>query len=111
MARQLAVVYELTNRTQEKLFADWEPVFGAQSGAGFRLNFWKWFDESRYPGALSSVLEKLSSWVSEDALGTAVILRRNEKQTLCKTLGANKVHYRRCARLQVGNEKVKKEQV
>ena len=38
-----AVVYELTKRTQEKLFADWAQLykafFGAQSGAGIRLNF------------------------------------------------------------------------
>ena len=39
-----------------------QSIFGAQSGAGFRLNFWKEFDESRYPGALfSPVLGKLSS--------------------------------------------------
>ena len=54
--------------------------FCAQSGAGIRLNFWKWFGKSRYPGALSPVLENFRRaysldptdcpWVSdsEDAL-------------------------------------------
>ena len=51
--------------------------FSAQSGDGIRLNFWKWFGESRYPGALSPVLENFRPafsldptdcpWVSEDA--------------------------------------------
>ena len=31
-------------------------IFCAQAGAGIRLNFWKNFGESRYPGALSPVL-------------------------------------------------------
>ena len=34
-----------------------QSIFCAQSGAGIRLNFWKWSGESRYPGALSPVLE------------------------------------------------------
>ena len=54
-----------------------QSIFCAQSGAGIRLNFWKWFGESRYPGALSPVLENFRRafspdptdcpWVSEDA--------------------------------------------
>ena len=31
--------------------------FCDQSGAGIRLTVWKWYDESRYPGALPPVLE------------------------------------------------------
>ena len=27
-----------------------QSIFCAQSGAGFRLNVWKWLGESRYPG-------------------------------------------------------------
>ena len=34
-----------------------QSIFCAQSGAGIRLNFWKWSGESRYPGALSPVLK------------------------------------------------------
>ena len=34
-----------------------QSIFCAQSGAGIRLNFWKWSVESRYPGALSPVIE------------------------------------------------------
>ena len=55
--------------------------FCAQSGAGIRLNFWKWFVKSRYPGALSPVLENFRRafspgptdrpWVSEDAITQA----------------------------------------
>ena len=51
-------------------------IFCAQSGASIRLNFWKWSGESRYPGALSPVLENFRlafspdptdcPWVSED---------------------------------------------
>ena len=51
-------------------------IFCAQSGAGIRLNFWKQFGESRYPGDLSPVLETFRPafspdpthcpWVSED---------------------------------------------
>ena len=53
-----------------------QSIFCAQSGAGIRLNFWKLFGESRYPGALSPVLENFrpafspdptdSPWVSQD---------------------------------------------
>ena len=53
-----------------------QSIFCAQSGAGIRLNFWKYLGESQYPGALSSVLENFrrtlspyttdSPWVSED---------------------------------------------
>ena len=55
-----------------------QSIFCAQSGAGIRLNFWKWFGESRYPGALSPVLENFRRafspdptdcpWVSEDEI-------------------------------------------
>ena len=34
-----------------------QSIFCAQSEAGIRLNFWKWSGESRYPGALSSVMK------------------------------------------------------
>ena len=53
-----------------------QSTFCAQSGAGIGLNFWKQFGESRYPGALSPVLENFRRalspdptdcpWVSED---------------------------------------------
>ena len=53
-------------------------IFCSQSGAGIRLNFWKWSYESRYPGALPPLLENLRPtfspdptdcpWVSEDRL-------------------------------------------
>ena len=55
-----------------------QSIFCAQSGAGIRLNFWKWSVESRYPGALSPKLENFrpafspeptdSPWVSEDGI-------------------------------------------
>ena len=38
-----------------------QSIFCAQSGAGIRLNFWKWSGESRYPGALSSVMKTFVS--------------------------------------------------
>ena len=38
-----------------------QSIFCAQSGAGIRLNLWKWPGESRYPGALSALTRKLSS--------------------------------------------------
>ena len=54
-----------------------QSIFCAQSGAGIRLNFWKWSGERRYPGALTPVLENFRPafspdptdcpWVSEDA--------------------------------------------
>ena len=54
-----------------------QSIFCAQSGAGIRLNFWKWSGESRYPGALPPLLENFRRafspdptdcpWVSEDA--------------------------------------------
>ena len=76
----IAVVYEHTKRTQEmcvrRLGTIIQSIFCAQSGAGIRLNFWKWSGESRYPGALSPVLENFRlafspdptdcPWVSED---------------------------------------------
>ena len=53
-----------------------QSIFCAQSGTGIRLNFCKYFDESRHPGALSLVLENFRPalsldptdcpWVSED---------------------------------------------
>ena len=55
-----------------------QSIFCTQSGAGIRLNFWKYLGESRYPGALSPVLENFRRalspdptdcpWVSEDVL-------------------------------------------
>ena len=55
-----------------------QSIFCAQSGASIRLNFWKQFGESRYPGALSPVLENFRPaftpdptdcpWVSEDGI-------------------------------------------
>ena len=54
-----------------------------ESGAGIRLNFWKQLGESRYPGALSPVLENFGRalsanptdcpWVSEDGLLTTPV--------------------------------------
>ena len=44
-----------------------QSIFCAQSGAGIRLNFWKWSGESRYPGALSPVLEDFRPTFSPDA--------------------------------------------
>ena len=53
-----------------------QSIFCCQSGAGIRLNFWKWSGESRYPGALPPVFENFRPafspdltdcpWVSED---------------------------------------------
>ena len=58
---QIAFVYEHTKRTQEMcspiLGTIIQIIFCAQSGAGICLNFWKWSGDSRYPGALSPVLE------------------------------------------------------
>ena len=55
-----------------------QSIFCAQSGAGIRLNFWKWSGESRCPGALSPLLENFRPafppdltdcpWVSEDGV-------------------------------------------
>ena len=55
-----------------------QSIFCAQSGAGIVLTVWKWFGESRYPGALPSMLENFRRalspdpddrpWVSEDGL-------------------------------------------
>ena len=62
-----------------------QSIFCAQSGAGIRLNFWKWSGESRYPGALPPILETFrpafspvptdSPWVSEDGVGAANVLK------------------------------------
>ena len=53
-----------------------QSIFCAQSVASIRLTVWKWFGESRYPGAFPSVLENFCRafspgptdrpWVSED---------------------------------------------
>ena len=69
-------------RTHEKISGEtvrWlgtiiQSIFCAQPGAGICLNFWKLPGESRYPGALSPVLENFrpafspnpTDWVSED---------------------------------------------
>ena len=60
-----------------------QSIFCAQSGAGIGLNFWKWSGESRYPGALPSLLENFRSavspdptdypWVSEDGIGQITV--------------------------------------
>ena len=62
-------MYKLTKRTQQKLFADWaqiQSIFCSQSGADICLNFWKQLSESRYPGALSPVLENVCPTFSPD---------------------------------------------
>ena len=53
-----------------------QSIFYAQSGASIHLTVWKWSSESRYPGALPTVLENFHyafspsptdcPWVSED---------------------------------------------
>ena len=53
-----------------------QSIFYAQSGASIHLPVWKWSSESRYPGALPTVLENFHyafspsptdcPWVSED---------------------------------------------
>ena len=43
-----------------------QSMFCAKSGAGILLNFWKQFGESRYPGALSPVLENFHPSFSPD---------------------------------------------
>ena len=43
-----------------------QSIFCAQSGASIRLNFWKQFGESRYPGALSRLLENFCPAFSPD---------------------------------------------
>ena len=58
-----------------------QSIFCAKSGASIRLTVWKWFSESRYPGALPPVLENFCRtfspdptdcpWVSEDELDKA----------------------------------------
>ena len=77
----IAVVYEHTKRTQEMC----SPIgqnntkhFLCPSRSCIRLNFWKRSGESRYPGALSPVLENFRPafspdptdcpWISEDVL-------------------------------------------
>ena len=55
-----------------------QSIFRSQSGVSIHLTVWKWSGESRYPGALSPMLENFRRvfslgptdcpWVSEDAL-------------------------------------------
>ena len=62
-------------------------IFCAQSGGGIRLNFWKEFGKSRYPGALLPVLENFRPafspdptdcpWVSEDGEAIVAFQERN----------------------------------
>ena len=69
-----------SGKTVRRLGTIIQSIFCAQSGAGIRLNFWKEFDESRYPGALSPVLENVRPafspdptdcpWVSKDGVCT-----------------------------------------
>ena len=47
-----------------------QSIFCAQSGASIRLNFWKQFGESRYPGALSPLLENFCPAFSPDPTGS-----------------------------------------
>ena len=57
-------------------------IFCAQSGASILLIVWKWFGESRYPGAFPPVLENFfraffpgptdRPWVSEDETKTSI---------------------------------------
>ena len=61
-----------------------QSIFCAQSGASIRLTVWKWSGESRYPGALSPVLENSRRtfsagptdclWVSEDELCVSYLI-------------------------------------
>ena len=67
-----------------------QSIFCAQSGASIGLNFWKWFGESRYPGALPSLLENFRSavspdptdcpWVSEDGNGEDDVKQENARK-------------------------------
>ena len=67
-----------SGQTVRRLGTIIQSIFCAQSGAGIRLNFWKWSGESRYPGALSPLLENFlpafspdptdCPWVSEDEI-------------------------------------------
>ena len=67
-----------------------QSIFCAQSGAGIRLNFWKWSGESRYPGALSPLLENFRPafspdptdcpWVSEDGVDPIMYLKYKKWQ-------------------------------
>ena len=65
-----------SGETVRRLGTTIQSIFCAQSGASIRLKFWKEFGESRYPEALSPVLENFRPaftpdptdcpWVSED---------------------------------------------
>ena len=87
--KTIAVMYKLTKRTQELLFANSThntKHFCAQSGGSIRLTIWKWGSgELGYPGALPPMLEDScctfspgptdSSWVSEDSVHLAWMLK------------------------------------
>ena len=75
-SRRVRTPEKNSGETVRRLGTIIQSIFCAQSGAGIRLNFWKWSGESRYPGALSPLLENFRPafspdptdcpWVSED---------------------------------------------
>ena len=58
--------HDRNNSRRRSLGTIIQSIFCAQSGAGIRLNFWKSFGESGYPGALSPVLENFRRALSPD---------------------------------------------
>ena len=58
-----------------------QSIFCAQSGAGIGLNFWKWSGESRYPGALPSLLENFRSAFSPDPTDCPLVSEDDVKRT------------------------------
>ena len=91
----IAVVYERTKRTQKMC----SPIghnnskhFCAPSGAGIRLNLWKWSSESGYSGALPPLLENFRlplsldptdcPWVSEDVQPPASCKAETTKESI-----------------------------
>ena len=75
-SRRIQTHEKNSGETVRRLGTIIQSIFCAQSGAGIRLNFWKQFGESRYPGALPPLLENFrptifpyptdGPWVSED---------------------------------------------
>ena len=75
-SRRVRTQEKNSGETVRRLGTIIQSMFCAQSGAGIRLNFWKYLGESQYPGALSPVLENFRRalspdptdcpWVSED---------------------------------------------
>ena len=56
-SRRVRTPEKNSGETVRRLGTIIQSIFCAQSGAGSRLNFWKWSGESRYPGALPPLLE------------------------------------------------------